>query len=405
MKLQFAVGLVMAGIGAAGFVVAGCGSSGGSNNGDGGASSSGGAKDTCDALPAAQCATAEPPNPPSGSMTTVTTPHNYAINKLFLGDSDRMGNTSMTAWASYGYNLDSKVTSAASTDVCTLQTGAMKSIQTDGTNGIDNSFGENLIPLLLMLDGTAPATLNDTLAEGKFTLMTYVVGFDDTPSNMTTATGLTGVLLAGGDYTRVAMGRDGGPPGFDLNTHWPIVPTLLTCGTMGQACPPNTNPITSAVVQFPSAFQTSGLFVTGKPAEVTLNLSVDGHTLSLDIESAVITFDPDTMAPAANTGAVTNGTIAGVLNTTQLLQGLTSILGSIEASLCMGSAAMSILDEIAQDSDILINGSTVSNVSGQTCNAISIGLGFNAAEIALPVAADVEAPSDAGLGNACDSGM
>jgi hypothetical protein len=40
--------------------------------------------------------------------------------------------------------------------------------------------------------------------------------------------------------------------------------------------------------------------------------------------------------------------------------------------------------QFEQASDILYDGATISNVSGQACNAISIGLGFDATEIAPP---------------------
>jgi hypothetical protein len=58
-----------------------------------------------------------------------------------------LGDMTPTDWESVGLNLDAKCTTATSTNVCTLQQGAPTSIQVDGNNGIDNSFGANICPL------------------------------------------------------------------------------------------------------------------------------------------------------------------------------------------------------------------------------------------------------------------
>jgi hypothetical protein len=140
------------------------------------------------------------PPQPGGSTTTSMTPHNYALHKLYLGDTTRAGQQSDTAWASYGYNLDNKNTTRASTDVCALVSGAGKDTQEDGNNGIDNSFGRNILPILVSTAGDIGTTLNNSINKGSFTLMTYVKGFDDMNPTQT-ATGLTGALISGSDYT------------------------------------------------------------------------------------------------------------------------------------------------------------------------------------------------------------
>jgi hypothetical protein len=391
MRLSSAVGLGGIGLCFVGALVAlgaGCSSSGssGSNGGSGG--------DTCQSA-GVQCTVQ--PAAPSGSMPTSAT-HNYAMYTLYLGDTDRTGVTNSTAWESYGYNLDNLVTTKSSTDVCTLAAGASKTTQVDGKGGIDNSFGENIMPILQMLDSSASTTLNTDISAGKFTIMTVVNGFDDSAGNTTSATGLSGVLLAGGDYTKLSMGRDGGPPGWDVNTHWPIISALLACGMNGATCPSGSDPISNALVKFPMAFQTGGEFVNGAPSQITLTLAVAGQMLSLKIDSAVISFKP------SMPGAVTDGTIAGVLNTMDLVNGLMSIAGNF--GICGGTAFQSIAQQIETASDIILDDSTgaVTNTAGTACNAISIGLGFDSTEIALPASADIEAPSDAGIPNPCADG-
>lgn len=75
-------------------------------------------------------------------------PKILVVRGLFLGDSDRSFMTSPTAWKQFGLDIDGKTTSNVSSDVCKRQPGAPSSIQTDGTGGIDNSFGANFVPLI-----------------------------------------------------------------------------------------------------------------------------------------------------------------------------------------------------------------------------------------------------------------
>jgi len=388
MKLSHGFGLLAAGLGTVGLMafagvggLTGCSSSsGGSGSGSGGSGSgsgggSSGGSDLCATLGASACN--EPPTKPTSGTPAAMTPHNYALHTLYLGDTDRTGNPSMTAWESFGYDLDGKVTTSSSKDVCTLVAGSSKQVQVDGNKGIDNSFGSQIMPIIGTLDSTASQTLNSAIQGGSFTIMTYVVGFDDSACNTTTAAGLSGVLLAGGKYS-----ADGGAPDWTTSTVWPVLPDpglIMGCTSAG-GCPTGTDPIKNAVIQFNGAFQTKGTFVSGAPNPLTLSLSIGGQSLSLDIASAVISFDP--MAA----GSVTNGTIAGVLDTSQLIAGLMNVAGNISVSLCSGSAFQSIAMQIEQTSDIVLNGTTVSNPAGTTCNAISIGLGFDSVEIAAPSA-------------------
>jgi len=390
MKLSSGLGLT--GVGLFGTVLAvsaATGAAGCSSSSGGGGGGGGGAGDTCTTA-GVQC-TVQPPDPGSGAATS--TAHNYAIRTLYLGDTDRTGAPSTDAWKSYGYNLDNLVTAKTSTDVCTLEPGASKVTQVDGNGGIDNSFGENILPIIITTAGSdAAQKINNSIQAGGFTIMTYVNGFDDSAGNMTNATGLTGLLLAGGSYSAQ---HDGGAPAFDTTTHWPIVPALLNGCNQTTGCPSGTDPLTAATITFPHAYQAGGTFVNGSPSLLSLNLSIGGQSLSINVHAALITFAPK--AP----GSVTDGTIAGTLVTTELVSSLQAVAGNISVSLCSGSAFQSIAQQIEQASDIVIDGSgNVSNSAGTACNGISIGLGFDSNEIAVPTSADIEAPS-AGAPNPC----
>ena len=407
MKLSHGLGLTGLGLFGAVLAVSGLGMSGVACSGSsGGSSSSGGAGgDTC--ANASNDCIVQPPAPTSGSPTSAS--HNYAIHTLYLGDTDRTGVTNSAAWKAYGYNLDNLVTAKASTDVCTLAAGASKVTQIDGNGGIDNSFGENILPIVITTAGSdAAQKINQSIADGSFTIMTYVTGFDDTASNTTSATGLTGLLLAGGSY---ANAHDGGAPTWDTTTNWPIVPTIMngcsatagcgagcTYGSAAGAC--SVNPLTAATITFPSAYQAGGTFVNGSPASLALNLSIGGQSLSVNVHSALITFQPK--AP----GSITDGTIAGVLITSELVSALQSVAGNISTSLCSGSAFQSIAQQIEQASDIVIDTTSgaVSNSAGPMCNGISIGLGFEGTEIAAPTSSDIEAVAAAAPNPCADAG-
>jgi hypothetical protein len=317
----------------------------------------------------------------------VTTPHNYAVHRLYLGDTDRTGVTNPEAWKSFGYDLDGKITTQLSTDVCTLMAGASKSVQIDGNGGIDNSWGANIVPIFQTLDSTFSQSENNLIQSGGPTQLFYVVGFDDSVGNMTTAAGLSGAALSGASYS---IAHGGMAPTWDFNTHWPIAPESLNCYPAGgsDTCTTSTDPIAAANVKFRAAFQTKGTFVNGNRSTVTLQLAIGGNTTNpmvLNIHGGVVTFDP--MMP----GAVTNGTIAGAIATQEFIAALRQVAGHISASLCSGSAFQSIASQIEQTSDVVLSGDAVSNSPGATCNAISIGLGFDATEMALPTGADIAA--------------
>jgi hypothetical protein len=355
----------------------GSGGSSGSSSGFVSSSSSGGSSNSSSGVSSSSSSGMSG----SSSGGTPANGHNYALHQLFLGDTDRQGVTNADAWKSFGQNVDGKITVASSTDVCTLVAGSSKQVQVDGNGGIDNSWGANIIPIIGTLDSTASQNVNLSLQSGAWTQLTYVVGFDDSAGNTTSAVGLTGIELAGAVYP-------GGSPAWDLTTNWPVTPGDINGCTSTGGCPTGTDPIANAQVQFRAAFQAMGTFTSGMPALISLPINVGGQPLILNIQSAGLTFQPQ--AP----GSVTNGVIFGVLATQDLINGLQQVAGNISTSLCNGSAFQSIATQIEQTSDIVLSGSTVSNTPGTTCNAISIGLGFNATEIAPPttIAAPVPPP-------------
>lgn len=298
-------------------------------------------------------ASGQPPPPPDGGVAT-TNVYTFALSTVFLGEADRNGGApTTTAWKAYGYDLDGLVSDKNSTNVCTLSAGAPKSNQNDGLNGIDNSWGQVILPIIQSAASlpTPSASESAFIDTGNFTIQIQVVGLSDDPQQ--SAVGLTAQVFVSGAYGN-------GTPAFDTSTNWPVLSTSVNDGQTIAS---------GAKVAFPSAYVSNGTFVSGAgPNPVVLNVNLNGIIMSIAIHEAVITFEHTAHADAMY------GTIAGVIDTQEFLTALQKVAGSISTSLC-GSAFDGIAQQIDQAQDILQDGTNVPNVA---CDGISIGIGFNA---------------------------
>ena len=351
-----------------------------SNNSTTGASSSGGSTTSAAAgggLPPA----------PMGKQTTSTAPHNFAIHHLYLGDGTvtPQGMTPSytlndTSWKAIGYNLDGLVSTSSSTDVCTPYTKGTTAQQIDGNNGIDNAFG-GIIAQKLGSIANLSQTVSEKIIAGSFTIEIDTVGLDGTATQ--SATGLGGQLFAGSDYDGTTA-----PPltgdYFSLKDNWPVNSALLTGTTVASG----------SKIKFPSAYVTNGTWVSGSPIDLTLSLSLLGQTLNITIHHALMSFDYT--VGAGGQGLASNGTIAGALDTTEFLTAIYQVVGGIGTPPGSDCTLVSVVVPTikgAQDLIIEPDGS-VDNKAGTACNAISIGIAFDADEIAAP---SVVAPkTDAG---------
>src|SRR6187551_1680070 len=58
------------------------------------------------------------PTKPSAAPTTSTEEHNYAVRKIYFGDTDRAGVASRDAWRTFGFDLDGKNTTEKASASC-----------------------------------------------------------------------------------------------------------------------------------------------------------------------------------------------------------------------------------------------------------------------------------------------
>jgi hypothetical protein len=288
----------------------------------------------------------------------------FAFNKLFLGDSSVGGVVSRTAWRSYGYDLDGKVTAKDSTDVCTSRAGASAEMRVDGDGGIDNSFGANVLPMLAPF-GLSSRRESQRLADGAYTYLLAIVGLAADPAQTNLA--VPGSWLQGATFP--------GTPTFTLAESWPVTAGSLVDGSLAGG----------AKVTFRDAYVVGGTWVSSGSSDVVLHVDTGGADLSLAIHHAVVTFQHPSPTRAAR------GVIAGVLDPEALVEAIRQISGRSAPSLCTGSAWDSIAAQIRQAADILLDGS---NAAGKPCDGISIGIGFEAEQIGplTRVVADGPAP-------------
>jgi hypothetical protein len=308
-----------------------------------------------------------PPARPSGGGAATSTEINFALHQVMLGDTNNNQD-----WKKYGYDIDGldlETDTARAASACTpINNGNNKKL-VNGPGGIDNSFGENLVPVLADLQANLSQTISDSLNQGHFTIMLDTVGLDTTATQ--TATGLSAKLLGGGLFAQTPNGTSAQPT-WSPADNWPVNPDFLS----------NPSDAKSAKISFSNAYVANGTWVSGDPSDAELSLTVQGVALTIPVKHAVVTFQHSAA------GKATSGIVSGVINTEALVASLGSgALGSL--GLCPGSSSFTtIANQIRSYSDILDDGT---NKAGVPCNAISIGLGFTADQIGAPQT--VAAPS------------
>ncbi len=343
------------------------------------------------------------PPAPSGSPTKSTATHNFAIHNLYLGDdtpylatgvvsptaADYPPSVGNVAWETIGYNLDGLDSTSTSTNVCT-PSGSSKLQQVDGVGGIDNAFGHIIVAGLADLGMNLSQVVSEKIASGSFTIEIDTTGLDATQATATgstqTATALGGQLFAGDDYDGMTA-----PPltgaYFSKTDNWPVASELLNGTTVASG----------SKIKFPSSYVSNGTWVSGSPTSIDVSISFAGVVLNLTIASALMTFDYS--VDASGQGHATKGIIAGALNTQQFLSALNSVLGGIDNGSYCSEAQSLLLPIITGAQDVIVDGNTVTNKAGTACNGISIGIAFDADEIAAP---SVVAPKgDAGTAKPC----
>ncbi|MEO7591236.1 MAG: hypothetical protein ABI134_08495 [Byssovorax sp.] len=282
--------------------------------------------------------------PPDGTV--------LAIDTLDFGDVDK----DTTKSQMLGFDIDSLVSTAQSADLCLPADGGSKNtVYPDGDKGIDNSFGKNVLPLLLNISPGFSAATTDSIANGAFTMMFDFVGLDaanPSPASL---------------VTRLYGGTDmGTPPSFDGTDCWPVAPELLKTPA----------DITSSTVVFDKSTIVVNKWDSGPAGQVTLTIPVGAATISLTMNAAKISLD---LAPDRK--SATGGRIGGVLDTEEFIKEIKKAVFSLQGNAgCQLIKLVNAEKTIRQASDILSDGT---QNTAMPCNGISIGFGFTMKAVQL----------------------
>lgn len=274
----------------------------------------------------------------------------FAVKKLYFGE----GNSG--EWKKVGFNIDGKVSTGASKDVCKPNAdGFPQTAYPDGDQGIDNSFGKNLLPTILTSYPTWVSDIDKSIQNGNFTALLKVLCLPKTGD----APVLTTKLFGG-----TALGM---PPKFDGTDKWPVEPGLLSDAM---------NPESSSIL-FPNSSVKGATFDAGKNGTFILSVPIKTTTKSTSIKLTLYSAQL-TMKLAEDRKSGTEGMIGGVLDTEEFVAEIKK-LGFL-LGLCGSPLLEGLLNQVRQASDIMTDGSQDPN---KTCNGISMGLGFEMYEAQL----------------------
>jgi hypothetical protein len=280
-----------------------------------------------------------------------------AVNKLFLGDTNPDGTpNTVNGWKQYGFNVDGLVSTDMSMDLCKPKQGAPPSkVYPDGNNGIDNSFGKNVMPLFSSLAPNFSENVNQRILAGDFTLIAHLADLGPEPDKPSLLTRIYG----GGDL--------GEAPKFDGTDCWPVLAESL----MDPA------DIKSAKISFDMSSVAGNVWSSGGSStlELILPASALGVSVKLTIHQArfSMVLDP-------SHGGAMGGQIGGVLDTEEFATEMKNVIAAFDPSFCSGPTSDSLLNQIRQASDIMKDGT---QDPAQECDGISIGLGFTMTQIGL----------------------
>lgn len=283
----------------------------------------------------------------SGGAESCLEPVVLAMDRLWLGDTDPDLTPNTMAWKGYGLDVDHRVTTDTYTDLCRPIAGTSPNKpHGDGVAGIDNSFGKNVLPLLLGFASGLTAKTQERLQNGEFTYLVTLGGtsaaMECTPSTFLGGRGL------------------GTTPKLDGSDLWPIASESLM----------NPEDPLSARNVFLDAVIEKNAYRSGLGADFTLEIAVNSAVMRIPIRHARLEMklEPNQM------GAL-EGQLGGVVETEAMAEAVRQILAQSDPFFCEPSfpTVQAILDQVRQASDILDDGSQDPT---KDCNAISIGVGF-----------------------------
>lgn len=136
-------------------------------------------------------------------------------------------------------------------------------------------------------------------------------------------------------------------------------------------------------MELADSYVTNGVWVSSEaPSEdvpLTLRLAVgDSALLDVVIHDPIVTVDLERG----------RGIIAGVLHVDELVDSVRGLVGAVDPSFCEGTAIEGVLNGVRQAVDLRVGAGDDTT----PCDAISIGIGFDAIETSFAGTADPDEP-------------
>ncbi|MDI1442563.1 hypothetical protein [Polyangium sp. 6x1] len=290
-----------------------------------------------------------------------------AIDKFLLGDTDPDGTQNyFTGWKQYGMNLDGVTSTKNSVGLCQPAGGGVPAaVYPDGNDGKDNSFGKNILPIILGLTSDDSNQVNEDLQAGIFTYMLAIEGL-----GASTSCAATSKLYRGDNLATL--------PQWDGSDAWPLGPDFLNDPA---------NPASAKNVFLESVID-QDVYRSGPEANFDLVLG--------DGSGAILTAIPIRHArlgmklSPGHDGAI-EGQLGGIIDTEAFVTEIAKSAAKLDESFCDPSSPtlQSILSQIRQASDIMKDGTQDPT---KTCDGISIGIGFTMKAVDLGVVAPPDPP-------------
>jgi hypothetical protein len=328
----------------------------------------------------------------------------YAINYTYL-DRNRDRQLDPNAWSTYGFDLDGQASTAATANHCQPVAGADPNIvKTDGVNGIDNAFGASIAPMIASFDKAGDPTwvdnwTNGTRAGGPTMVIAFPsltlpdlpdagpadAGMDDAgdagdPTQIPPDAGPlsdAGAPMTLGmlGYTTARLCAGSNPP-WDVPHIVPIDHASLNCGELG-------NPLFAA----PSGTLTGNYWFSGVVPEATVIIPIREASIAIRLKNVRVE-----MYISADRRLAVYGNIGGVANTEAVVAEVSAVKGWINNLTCLIPTLFDgYAEQIRQASDIMDDGT---HDPAQTCNGLTMGIGFDAALVEIGDTVSVPPPPD-----------
>lgn len=283
-----------------------------------------------------------------------------ALTNLYFGE----GNSGQ--WKSVGLDIDGVESDGTSKGLCQPSSGGDPDIAfPDGNDGIDNSFGKNLLPTLLSLSPDFSANTNSALTKGYFNVMLKMYCLPDTGD-----ANIISKVFGGTDLMAT--------PQYDGTDAWPVAPEILA----------DLEDPESSTLVFENSSVNGSTFDSGKGVSFILAIPIEYNDqtalLKLTLHGAQLK-----LTLSEDRRSAISGVLGGVLNTEELIDQIKKV-GWI-ADRCDDEAFQAILTYVRQVSDIMTDGTQDPD---QTCDGISFGLNLEMKEVQL---GEVGPPSDPGM--------